>query len=137
MNEFDWQKIVSEYPWNLISVLTNGLYYFFVIIGAVLTFLYFKIKKVKVISINDIGGQNVIIQNITNNAIFIKSISMIVKGNDTKNKRIIILDSPDIIEPKSYHKINLDYSVHDIEESDTVKIKIEVHQKHTHKKRIK
>ena len=137
MNEFDWQKIVSEYPWNFISVLISGFYYLITIITAVVTFLYFKIKKVKVISINDIGGQNIIIQNITKNVIFVKSISIIVKCNDTKNKRIIILDSPDIIEPKSYHKINLDYSIHDIEESDTVKIKIEVHQKHTHKKRIK
>ena len=79
MNEFDWQKIVSEYPWNFISVLISGLYYLITIITAVVTFLNFKIKKVKVISINDIGGQNIIIQNITKNVIFIKSISIIMQ----------------------------------------------------------
>lgn len=134
----NWQKILYEYPWDFISVLMDALNYLFIITGASLTFLYFKIRKLKIMTIGDIGGCDVIIQNISKDIVFIKSICIIVNCKDKKNKRIInINDFPEKIESKSFYKVNVDYIIQEINEKDNLHIKVELYPKSFYKKRIK
>lgn len=137
LDYLDW-CIIDKYNWDFISVIIDILNYFIIITTAIITFMYLKIKRLKIITIKDIGGRNIIIQNISKNTVFIKNITVIVKNKDTKQRRKINFeDLPDEIEPKSFHKFSLDYGVHDIEKNNIVHIKINLHSKYTYIKRIK
>ena len=144
MNIFDsinWCKI-NEYHWDFISVIIDLLNYLIIIVTAIATYIYFKIRRLKVITISDTGGRDVIIQNISKNTVFIKDINLIVKNKNTKQKRIIPATEfaqvlPNEIEPKSFYKFNLDYILLNIEEINIVKIRIDLYNKYTYTKRIK
>lgn len=133
---------LDEFNWDFISVIIDLLNYLIIIVTAIVTFIYLKIRRLKIITINDTGGRNVIIQNISKNTVFLKDINLIVKNKNTKQSRIIpatdfVQASQDEIEPKSFIKLNLDYILLNIEENDTVKMRISLYNRYTYTKRIK
>ncbi len=135
MNSF---KILSDYPWDFVSVIIDLIYYLIIITGAVFTFIYFKLKKIKIFSIDDNNGCNIIIQNITKNTIFIKDIKIITKCKNTNTRRVIqIEDLPKQLNPKTFYQINLDYIVENIKDNDIVVVETVIYENYNYKKRIK
>lgn len=131
-------KILNDYPWDFISVIIDLIYYLIIITGAVFTFIYFKLKKIKIFSIDDNNGCNIIIQNITKNTIFIKDIKIITKCKNTNTRRVIqIEDLPKQLNPKTFYQINLDYIVENIKDNDIVVVETVIYENYNYKKRIK
>lgn len=131
-------EIISDYPWDFISVIIDLIYYLIIITGAISTFIYFKFKKIKIFSIDYNGGCNIIIQNITKNTIFIKDIKIITKCKNTKTPRIIpIEDFPKQLNPKAFYQKKLDYMVEDIKDNDIVVVETVIYENYNYKKRIK
>lgn len=131
-------KILNDYPWDFISVIIDLIYYLIIITGAVFTFIYFKLKKIKIFSIDDNNGCNIIIQNITKNTIFIKDIKIITKCKNTNTRRVIqIEDLPKQLNPKTFYQTNLDYIVENIKDNDVVVVETVIYENYNYKKRIK
>lgn len=131
-------KILNDYPWDFISVIIDLIYYLIIITGAVFTFIYFKLKKIKIFSIDDNNGCNIIIQNITKNTIFIKDIKIITKCKNTNTRRVIqIEDLPKQLNSKTFYQINLDYIVENIKDNDIVVVETVIYENYNYKKRIK
>lgn len=129
---------MNNFDWDFISLIIEVLNYFVIITSAIFAFFYFKIKKLKIISIKDDGGYKIIVQNISKNAVFVKNITVIIKNNFSKYKKIInINDLPDVIESKSYYKFILDCAIYNIEKDSMIQIKTELYPKYIYKKRIK
>ena len=115
-------EIINEYNWDFISLIIQVLNYFVIITSAILSFIYFKIKRLKIISIEDNGGYEIIVQNISKDAVFVKKIVAIIKNNYSKDKKIINFnDLPDVIEPKSYYKFILDCAIYNIEKDSIIR----------------
>jgi len=135
-------ELYYKINWDFVSVVLDLINYLVIIIVGVATFLYFKIKRLKIIIINDDGGKDIIIQNITNNAVFIKDLNIIIKGKNSKKRRTISYkefahDLPNDIPPKGYYKISMDYCVLDIKKSDTVMIKVDIYSHYSYRRKVK
>ncbi len=133
---------MSNIDWDFVSVIIDLIEYLVVVIFGVITFLFFKVKCLKIIKIEDNGGVDVIIQNISKNTIFIKDLCIIVKNKELNTARIIpskefAHDLPDDLSPKGYYKMSIDFSVLNIHQGDSAKIKIDIYNHYTFKRRVK
>ena len=133
---------MNNINWDFVSVIIDLIEYFVAVTIGVITFLFFKVRCLKIIKIKDNGGVDVIIQNISKNTVFIKDLYIIVKNKKINTIRIIphkefAHDMPDDLSPKGYYKVNIDFSVLNINQKDSAKIKINIYNHYTFKRKVK
>ncbi len=116
-------NVINKINWDFISTLIQGINLILVFLPAIFLYIYNKAKKIKIIVSKSSAGSLVIIQNISKNTIFIKSVKLIVNHNIidiTKN------DSNKEIEAnKALHK-KIDYKILNIKNVNSFTVKVDI-----------
>lgn len=135
-------KYVNQVNWEALSTIASWAEIFLIIIPAVTLYIYYKISYVNFWVFNQtINGVKVAIHNKSKNSLFILNIKLIIK-----NKRNIkIYDYPLSlsqeylsIDPDDITQINIDYAKYEINDNDSIKLKIQFGGKYLKKyKKVK
>ena len=133
----DEKQIIN---WDCILVIIELFNTLIIIIPAIITFIYFRFKKINIISLSKENGSIIAIHNISKNVVFIKDISICYKEKQlTKKNKKSIIDNNDLIElePNQTHKVKIDYVKYGIKEYEKKKIIVSLNNSIRYTKRIR
>ena len=133
----DEKQIIN---WDCILVIIEFFNTLIIIIPAIITFIYFRLKKINIVSLSKENGSIIAIHNISKNVVFIKDISICYKKKllTKKNKKSIIGNNDLIeLEPNQTHKVKIDYVKYGIKEYEKKKIIVSLNNSIRYTKRIR
>lgn len=135
-------KWLSEINWEAVSAVASWIEIFLIIIPAIILYIYYKFSYVNFWLFDQtLNGVKVAIHNKSKNTLFILNAKLIIKYK-WKNVKYDLPVIPDTqyfsIKPDSIVQFQIDYAIYNIQDTDTIKIRIQFGGKHLKKyKKVK
>lgn len=122
-------KCLNQINWEALSAIASWTQILLIIIPAIVFCIYYKISYVDFwVFDQTANGIKVAIHNKSKNTLFILNAKLIIK----QKRKTQVYDLPlsadkqySSISPDSITQFNVDYTIYEIEDSDTIKLKIQ------------
>lgn len=133
-------ETINQINWDFVSTIISCIDTLIIIVPAIIGFIYYKFRKVRIILLRETNGLKIIIQNVSKNTIYIKDLNLIC-GSDKEAKSFpkSELDQKNTLEipPDESLIVNLDYEFFPIKTYKKKQIVVSVNNHLKYRKRIK
>lgn len=135
-------KWLNEINWEAVSAIASWTEILLIVIPAIILYIYYKFSYVDFWLFDQtLNGVKVAIHNKSKNTLFILKAKLIIKHKwkNIEYDLLVISDRQDSsIKPDSVVQFHIDYEIYDIEDTDTIKIRLEFGGKYLKKhKKVK